>query len=134
MVKADYYSITVLFFKEFFLMKSVKGIFSLAIAVLFSLGFTLTAFTSGASGAGLADSLTQAAGAVVDSATDSAVATAKEKAGEAIANAMGEEAGDEAVIEETDETDEAISEMADDDGTDDDATDDDATAEESEEE
>lgn len=68
-------------------MKSVKGIVSLAIAVLFSLGVSLTAFASDQE---VVKSITNAAEAVVGSATDSAVAKAKEEAGEAMANAMGE--------------------------------------------
>jgi hypothetical protein len=79
------------FFIRSFFMKNVKGILFPVIVALFSLGFTLTAFASD-----LTKSLTDAAGAVVDSAKNSAIDTAKEKAGEAMANAVGEEAKEEA--------------------------------------
>jgi hypothetical protein len=90
-------------------MKSVKGIVSLTIAVLFSLGVTLTAFASD-----VTKSITDAAEAVVGSATDSAVETTKEKAGEAIANAMGDEKKEEVAAEEKKEEagDEATKEEA----------------------
>ena len=76
-------------------MKSVKGIVSLAIVVLFSLGVTLTAFASD-----VTKSLADAAEAVVGSATDSALETAKEKASEVMVNAMGEEKKEEVAAEE----------------------------------
>jgi hypothetical protein len=98
MLRAFFLCIAVLFFKEFFLMK-VQGILSLVMAVLFSLGLSVTAFAADA--ADVLKNVTEAASAVVDDAADSAVTTAKEKAGEAMANLMGEDE-DESAVEEGD--------------------------------
>ena len=92
-------------------MKSVKGFVSLAMAVLFSFGVALTAF---ASDEGAIKSITDAAEAVVGSATEAATVTAKEKAGEAMVNAIGEEKKEGAATEEKKEEagDEAKEEAA----------------------
>ncbi|WP_339138243.1 MAG: hypothetical protein WGN25_08385 [Candidatus Electrothrix sp. GW3-4] len=74
-------------------MKNIKVIVSLAMAVLFSLGITMTAVASDPK---VIQSITNAAEAAADCARESAVKAVKEQAGGAMVDVMDEEKKKEA--------------------------------------